>query len=236
MATKLLIIDDEITLTKMIDKIFSPKGFEVISASNGPEGLRVAYNSHPDVIILDIMMPEMDGYEVCRRLRGMSDVPILLLTAKVLEEDLVRGFEAGADDYVKKPFSIKELEARVTSLLKRTTSRASEKTVYDDGKLRIGLEDQHVYRNGKLIHLTPTEFRLLSCLVKESGAVQAHAKLLTEVWGEGYMDDTACLSLYIRYLREKLEEDPSDPKYIRTQWGTRYWFAPVEQSRPGERN
>jgi two-component system, OmpR family, KDP operon response regulator KdpE len=226
---KVLIIDDETTLAEMVSLRLEPKGYEILSARNGTEGIRMAYQHHPDLIILDVMMPEMDGWETCRRIRELSDVPIVMLTAKVNEEDVVRGFRLGADDYVKKPFSLQELEERIRVILKRTNSGEKElNTIYDDGKLRIDLERQQVIKNGQPIHLTSTEFRLLSCLFKHQGITVPHDELLTEVWGPAYLDATACLSLYIRYLREKIEDNPSEPQYIRTKWGAGYWFAPTQ--------
>jgi len=233
MKEKILVIDDETTLSEMLALRLEPRGFEVISASHGREGLKMAYETHPDLIILDIMMPEMDGWETCQRLRELSDVPILILTAKVSEDDVIRGFRLGADDYVKKPFSLKELEERIRAILKRAKSNGQETTmVYDDGYLRIDLERQQVFKNGQMIHLTSTELRLLSCLLRHQGTMVPHDELLTEVWGPAYLDANASLSLYIRYLREKLEVDPSQPQYIRTKWGAGYWFAPAKASTP----
>jgi two-component system KDP operon response regulator KdpE len=226
---KILIIDDETTLAEMLALKLEPKGFEVLSARQGGEGLKMAYQHHPDLVILDVMMPEMDGWEACRRIRELSDVPIIMLTAKVSEDDVIRGFRLGADDYVKKPFSLQELEERIRAVLKRSSSGEKElNSIYDDGKLKIDMERQQVFKNGQPIHLTSTEFRLLSCLFRHQGVTVPHDELLTEVWGPAYLDATACLSLYIRYLREKIEENPSEPQYIRTKWGAGYWFAPAQ--------
>jgi len=199
----------------------------VITALTGAEGLKLAYRLHPDVIVLDIMMPDLDGYETCLRLREISEVPVLMLTAMTSEEDLLRGFEAGADDYVKKPFSLKELEVRIAALVKRSANNENGDIAYDDGTLRVDLQRQHVYRDNQRIHVTPTEFRLLSCLIRHRGHVVTHEELLREVWGDGYLDAVPSLSIYIRYLREKLEEDPGEPRYILTKWGVGYWFSPV---------
>jgi len=229
---KILIIDDDRTLTEMLAQKLEPRGFEVLSADRGLDGLKLAYENHPDMVILDVMMPDMDGWETCRRLRELSDVPILMLTGKVSEEDVVKGFQLGADDYVRKPFNLKELEGRIRAILKRANGvEAENNQVFDDGKIRVDLERQQVFREGKMVHLTSTEFQLLSCLVKRQGTLVPHDEILTEVWGPGYLDATACLSLYIRYLREKLEDNPGEPRYIRTKWGSGYWFAPI--LRPG---
>jgi DNA-binding response OmpR family regulator len=226
MNDSILIIDDDETLTKMLAKWLHAKGYDIQIAASGREGLEKARNSSPDLVVLDVMMPEMDGFETCNRLREFSNVPVLMLTAKTTEEDLIRGFQNGADDYVKKPFSFMELELRVNAILKRANMKDEQPVLYDDGTLKIDLDRQHVYRKSELVHLTPTEYKLLSCLVRNQGGVISHEGLLRDVWGEAYTDATACLSLYIRYLREKLEENPSEPKYIRTKWGIGYWFDP----------
>lgn len=224
---RILVIDDDPTLNSLIRQSFHVKGYEVITAVNGMEGLKLAYRSHPDIILLDIMMPDLDGYETCRRLREISEVPVLMLTAMTAEEDLLRGFEAGADDYVKKPFSLKELEARIGAVMKRSSNGENNDIAYDDGMLRVDMQRQHVYRDNQRVHVTPTEFRLLSCLIRYRGHVVAHEDLLREVWGDGYLDAVPSLSIYIRYLREKIEENPSEPRYILTKWGVGYWFSPV---------
>lgn len=224
---RILVIDDDPTLNSLIRQSFHAKGYEVITALTGAEGLKLAYRSHPDVIVLDIMMPDLNGYETCLRLREISEVPVLMLTAMASEEDLLRGFEAGADDYVKKPFSLKELEVRIAALIKRSSSSENSDIAYDDGTLRVDLQRQHVYRDNQRVHVTPTEFRLLSCLIRHRGHVVTHEDLLREVWGDGYLDAVPSLSIYIRYLREKLEQDPSEPHYILTKWGVGYWFSPV---------
>lgn len=229
MKPKILVIDDDETLTEVLELNLRAKGYQVMTANTGLDGIKLAYETHPDLIVLDVMMPEMDGYDTCKRLREMSDVPILFLTAKGLEQDLIKGFEVGGDDYVRKPFSLREVEARVPALLKRRVNRDKSDNHYDDGRLRIDLETQHVYRDGEMVHLTPTEFRLLRALVKNMGAVVTHEELLREAWGEGYTDATASLSLYIRYLREKIEDNPGDPNYILTKWGIGYWFADRRQ-------
>lgn len=229
MREKILVIDDDRALGEMLAQKLEPRGFEVLAATRGLEGLKLAYENHPDLVILDVMMPDMDGWETCQRLREMSDVPILMLTGKVSEDDVIRGFQVGADDYVKKPFNLKELEGRIRAILKRASGSDKDgNLIYDDGKLRIDLERQQVVKQGKLIHLTSTEFQLLSCLVRRIGNLVPHDEILSEVWGPSYLDATACLSLYIRYLREKLEESPGDPQYIRTKWGAGYWFAPAQ--------
>lgn len=232
MKPKIIIVDDDDTLSELVRINLQPRGYEVISASSGPDAIALSNKHHPDLIILDVMMPGMDGFEICQNLRKTTDIPILFLTAKGREQDLVRGFEVGGDDYVRKPFSIRELEARVSALLKRAKKSNSNGGIsqsYNDGVIRIDLDTHHVYRNGRMVHLTPTEYRLLSCLVRNIGAVVTHEDLLREAWGENYTDATASLSLYVRYLREKIEEDPGNPTYIMTKWGVGYWFANTKQ-------
>jgi two-component system, OmpR family, KDP operon response regulator KdpE len=233
MGEKLLILDDDVALSELLAARLEGQGYATLVAHNGRDGMRIAYEAQPDLIILDISMPEMDGFEVCRRLREMTDVPILMLTARTGNEDLVRGFEAGADDYVKKPVDFSELELRIRAILKRAGGE-KEALHFDDGNLQVDLERGHVYLRGERVHLSPTEQRLLSCLVRERGRVVYHAELLKQVWGEGYLDSTANLSLYIRYLREKLEDDPSEPRYICNEWGVGYWFAPSGPGCPAE--
>ena len=233
MKPKIIIVDDDDTLNELVRVNLQPRGYEVVSASNGQEAIRLTGEYHPDLIILDVMMPGMDGYEVCQKIRKVTDTPILFLTAKGREQDLVRGFEVGGDDYVRKPFSIRELEARITALLKRAHHSKDDSKLtsqFNDGHLRVDLETRHVYLEGHMVHLTPTEFRLLGCLVRNSGAVVTHEDLLREAWGENYTDATASLSLYIRYLREKIEEDPGTPTYIKTKWGVGYWFSTDNES------
>jgi two-component system KDP operon response regulator KdpE len=227
MQEHVLVIDDDVTLGKLLAADLQPKGFKVSAATNGRDGLKIAYEQHPDLVIVDIMMPEMDGWQVVQRLREMCDVPIVMLSAKSEEEDIVKGFGLGADDYIRKPFLLRELEGRVRAVLRRVKAYEHEtSSVYDDGLLRIDLERQQAWRRGQAMHFTPTEFRLLSSLVRRQGAVVPHKELLLEVWGPGYADATTCLSLYIRYIREKLEDNPAEPKYIQTKWGVGYWFAP----------
>lgn len=230
MNEKLLIIDDDEMLSQLLLKSLRPKGFHVEVAHRGRAGLRKAFELHPDLVILDVMMPEMDGWETCRRLREMSDISIIMLTAKSQEQDLIRGFQLGVDDYIKKPFSVLELTYRIRAVLRQTQHRQQHiTTVYDDDYLTIDLGRRLVKREGKPVHLTPTEFRLLSYIVRHKGVVISHKRLLKEVWGPHYEDATDCLSLYIRYLREKIEINPSTPQYIRTEWGHGYWFSSPEK-------
>lgn len=230
MSETLLIVDDEITFAQLLAVYFQSKGYTTLLANDGPAGLRLAAERRPDLIILDVMMPGMDGWEVCRRLREAFDMPVILLTAKGSQEDVIHGFSVGADDYVKKPFDLQELEMRVEAILRRRAAQViNGQLLYQDDILRIDLTRQQVLRRGHPMHLTPTEFRLLGYLVQNRDRVVPHKELITEVWGPAYVGDTRNLSLYIRYLREKLEDDPANPRYIRTDWGVGYRFTPTPE-------
>ena len=235
MTEKILIIDDDVELCKLLKVSLVKTDFEVFAAHDWRNALHQTYELHPDLIILDIMMPEMDGYDVCKRIRDMSDVPILMLTAKIARNDLLLGFKCGADDYVYKPYDLEELKARVDALLKRKRNRKSSwRDVYDDGELQVDLNRGEVFKTGERVHLSSTELQLLKHLIERAGVICTHRELVKSVWGSGYMnlesEGKANLSLYIRYLREKLEEDVTNPRYIRTEWGTGYWFSPDDHS------
>ena len=223
MVEKILIIDDDEDLTQMLLGRLLYRGYDVYAANSGLDGLKLAYQYHPNLVILDLMMPEMDGFEVCSRLRELSDVPILLLSAKDADNDVIKGFRLGADDYISKPFRVWELESRLIAILKRT--RVSEEKIYDDGILQIDLPKQQVVLRDNPIHLTPTEFRLLGMLLKRRDTVVEREELLDEVWGEGYQDARENLAVYIHYLRRKLKNKNSGHQYIRSRWGVGYWFA-----------
>ena len=227
MAEKILIIEDDVVLANMVARHLTLSGYETRIAENGVEGMRLVETENPDLVLLDIMMPGMDGFEVCRRLREENDVPVIFLTAKSTEEDIVRGFALGADDYIRKPFGMSELQARIQARLKsRNGGEHPAQRGFQDEHLTIDLERQIVLRDGQAVHLTPTEYRLLSYLVERQDRVVEHVELLKNVWGEGYEDATACLTIYIRYLREKIERDPKKPEYLHTVWGRGYRFGP----------
>lgn len=226
MHAKILVIDDDPGLVTLLCLGLERNGFEVFSATDGKEGLRMAYEAQPDAIILDIIMPGLDGWTVCQRLRAMSDAPIILLTAKNDQRDVVHGLSLGADDYVTKPCSFDELRARLHTAIRRARSarRDTWERAYDDGHLRINLADGTVVRDGREINLTPIESRMLSYLVSQRGRVVPHQELLAAVWGPEYESETDYLSVYICYLRRKIEDDPSNPRYIHTRWGKGYMF------------
>jgi DNA-binding response OmpR family regulator len=226
MAEKILVIDDEEPTVQLIGMLLERRGFEVIKAYRAEDGLRKAYRHQPDLVLLDIMMPDMDGWEVCKRLREMSDVPIIFLTARGEVRDVVRGLEMGADDYVVKPYDNDELVARVRAHLRRSPRpNMSEELVFDGGEFRINFMNREVYVRSEIKHLTPKEFNLLGVLVRNAGRVVTRTDLVTQAWGEEYADAIDSLKLYIHYLRQKLETNPQQPDYILTSRGVGYRFA-----------
>jgi len=225
--TLLLVIEDDTRLADALKLYFGNRGYEVIAAANGLEGLQKMYAHRPDLIILDVMMPRMDGWETCRRIRELSDVPIIMLTARGQESEKVKGLKLGADDYVAKPFSLKELEARVEAVLRRIKLPPPAKggVLYADEELVIDSERWEVTRQGKPLELTATERRLLFYLAENAGRVLTHQQILERVWGAEYIDDIDYVKLYIWRLRRKIERDPSHPRYILTERGIGYRFA-----------
>lgn len=227
MKERVLVIDDDECLAKVVALSLEKEGFEVLLAGNGTDGLKTAYETHPDLIVLDIMMPRLDGWEVCRRLKEMAATPILMLTARVTEADVLKGFEAGADDYLRKPFSLAELVARAKALIKRVeanTITAPRPSLLRNRELELDLARHRVVLHGKPLELTPTEFRLLCYFMQNPGRLLSHTELLTHVWGAEYSEEAQYLRLYIRYLRQKLQDDSSEPTYIFNVRGEGYRF------------
>jgi len=226
MAEKILVIDDEDVTVSLITYVLEKKGYEVIKALRAEDGLRKAYRTHPDLILLDVMMPDMDGWEVCRRLRELSDVPIVFLTAKDDVKDVVKGLEMGADDYMVKPYENDELVARVRAHLRRAPKASvAEELAFDAGNFRINFISREVRVRGTPVHLTPKEFNLLGVLARSAGRVITRSELVREAWGPEYGDAIDSLKLYIHYLRQKIEKDPQNPEYILTSRGVGYRFA-----------
>ena len=220
---RILLVDDEPKLVRLVWEVLTATGFEVITTGSGREAVQKAALEQPDLILLDIVLTdEIDGYEVARRVRKFSEVPIIMLTARVEEVDLLRGFDAGADDYITKPFNSKELLARVRAVLKRSSQEGTTVAEIVCGDLQIDLARRRVVRKGESIHLTRTEFNLLQELATHRNQVLLHDQLLTAVWGPEYRDDLDYLRAYVRYLRRKLEIDPSKPRYIVTYQGVGY--------------
>ncbi len=229
MERTIVVIDDDLEMTTMLGTLLKRKGYNVETANDGQEGLQLVSEVQPDLVILDLMMPEMDGWEVCRRLRDISDVPVIMLTAKGVEEDMVKGLRIGADDYIVKPCSSAELHARIQAVLRRTTKEPrvvqSVDSVYSDDYLNVDLDQQTVTVQGKSVKLTPIEFKLLAYLVRNAGQVLSPQNLLTEVWGSEYAEDVDFVKLYVDYLRTKIEENPAKPRYVLSVEGKGYSFG-----------
>ena len=224
---RLLIVEDDTDLVKALELYFSRVGYQVLVAKNGLEGLQKLYDERPSIVLLDIAMPRMDGWEVCRRIRELSDVPIVILTARVQEEERVKGLKLGADDYVVKPFSLKDLEARLEAVLRRSRAARPQRTgiVFANEALVIDADRLTVTRDGKHLDLTPTELRLLMLLAENVGRVLAHRQILEKIWGAEYADDLDYVKLFIYRLRRKIEVDPQNPAYILSERGIGYRFV-----------
>jgi two-component system, OmpR family, response regulator VicR len=231
---RILIADDDDGLLRVLRASLEGDGHEVVCARNGSEALQVAQACDPDLAILDIMMPEMDGWETCLHLRSFSGMPIIFLTARDSETDVVYGLNSGADDYVPKPFSLAELRARIDATLRRAGLQAPASTrTYDDGTLYIDLQKNILRKRGQDIALAPKEFQVLACLVRRAGQVVSHGELLRQVWGSEFEHEIGYLTLYIRYVRRKLEDNPAAPRYLRTRFRAGYYFCPNGDSALG---
>ena len=224
---RILVVDDEERMVRFIRLNLEHDGFQVSEAFNGKEAIQKMRDLTPDLILLDVMMPDLDGFEVLETIREISNVPVIMLTAKGEEDDRVRGLELGADDYVTKPFSPRELVSRVKAVLRRTESASGSMhgLIEVDERLKIDFDRREIWLEGKLVKLRPTEYRMLYHLVQNAGWVVSHDQLLTKVWGYEYRDEPHYVRLYINYLRQKLEADPSNPKYILTERGVGYRFV-----------
>ena len=223
---RILVVDDEPKLVRLVREVLTATGYAVMSTGSGENAVEMTALEKPDLILLDIVLSGVvDGYEVARRVREFSDVPIIMLTAKARESDLLHGFDVGADDYLTKPFSSKELLARVRAVLKRSRREASAETRIACGELQIDPARRQVTVGGRQIQLTPTEYNLLLELAQHRNQVLLHEQLLSAVWGAEYRDDVDYLRAYIRYLRQKLEPDPARPKMIVTSQGVGYMLV-----------
>jgi two-component system KDP operon response regulator KdpE len=225
----ILVVDDEPRLVRLVREVLTAVGYEVLSAGEGKGALETLAVEQPDLVLLDIMLPGgMDGYEVCSQVREFSAVPIIMLTAKTQEVDMLHGFDVGADDYLTKPFNAKELIARVNAVLRRSKLPGKEAMITTDlacGDLVISFARRKVRVRGRETPLTPTEFRLLQQLALNTNCVMLHEDLLTKVWGSEYRDDIDYLRAYVRHLRRKIEEDPAEPQYILTTPGVGYMLC-----------
>ncbi|KPL07152.1 Fis family transcriptional regulator [bacterium SM23_57] len=222
----ILVVDDEKRMVRFIRLNLEQDGYRVISAYNGTEALEQVRTKLPSLVLLDVMMPDIDGFEVLRKIREASTVPVIMLTAKGEEDDRIRGLELGADDYVTKPFSPRELVSRVKAVLRRTETFDDTANVIElDDWLKLDFNRREIWVGGELVQLRPTEYRLLYHLVQNAGWVVTHDQLLTKVWGYEYQDEPHYVRLYINYLRKKIEKDPSNPEYILTERGVGYRFV-----------
>lgn len=223
---RILVVDDDKTLVRLLREALTKADFDVVTAANGIDALQELYAKQPDLVLLDVMMPRMDGWETAQRIRQVSQVPIVMLTAKDEESDKLKGFSVGVDDYVTKPFSFAEIIARIQAVLNRSRRAAPEHKPkrYSSGDLVIDIESRRVTKAGKVIDLTPTEYRLLVALAENAGRVLSHEQLLNKVWGYEFGEDTGYVKRYIWYLRRKIEDDPRNPEYILTERGFGYIF------------
>ena len=229
MAQKILVVDDEKLIVKGIRFSLEQDGMEVDCAYDGEEALKLAGENAYDLILLDVMLPKMTGFEVCQQIRGFSNVPIIMLTAKGEDMDKILGLDYGADDYITKPFNILEVKARIKAIIRRTNRKAPEKEepvkVLERGDMRLDCEGRRVYIEDREINLTAKEFEVLELLIQNPGKVYGRGELLKLVWGNDYPGDLRTVDVHIRRLREKIEKIPGEPAYVRTKWGVGYYFA-----------
>lgn len=222
---RILIVDDDPELRETVTIVLHTQNYEVQTAATGKDGLAQVAELSPDLMVLDVVLPDMEGFEVVRELRRMSNVPVLMLTGRSASSDIVSGLDSGADDYLVKPFKSDELLARVRALLRRVPS-SDQPICAAEGQLEIDTKMRVVRVRGEPVDLTPTEYQLLLLLAQHPGQVLDHHTLLQRVWGEEYVNDTAYLKVYIWHLRRKLEHNPHDPKIVMTEWGVGYRLAP----------
>lgn len=228
MAQRVLVVDDEKLIVKGIRFSLEQDGMEVDCAYDGEEALELARQNQYDMVLLDVMLPKMTGFEVCQQIREFSNVPIVMLTAKGEDMDKILGLEYGADDYITKPFNILEVKARIKAIMRRTNRKSTKKEeskIVERGDMRLDCEGRRVYIKDKEINLTAKEFELLELLIKNPGKVYGRDNLLKLVWGSDYPGDVRTVDVHIRRLREKIEEVPGEPAYVRTKWGVGYYFA-----------
>lgn len=224
----LLLIDDDKALTGLLSTYLGERGYNVLIAHDGAEGLRMTHASQPALVILDVSMPVRNGWFVLERIRELSNVPVLMVTAHSEEENILRGFALGADDYIAKPFSFAELVARIAAVLNRVSrSENNQQAVQVFGELTVDLTDKRVWRGSEMIHLTPTEFKLLAVLVRQVGRVVTQEELVRHAWGEEYLEDVGYVRRYVWHLRRKIEADPDHPHYIHNDRGYGYRFEVI---------
>ena len=221
---KILVVDDEELLVKGIRFNLQNDGYEVVTGTNGREAVELAHDPEVRLIILDIMMPEIDGLEACRRIREFSDVPIIMLTARTQDMDKLLGFEHGADDYLTKPFNILELKARIRALLRRSGGYETKHDRITVGAITVDTRERNVYKDGVAVDLTSREFDVVELLIRNPNRVYSRENLLDMIWGYEYRSDIRTVDVHIRRIREKLETVPASPEYIMTKWGVGYYF------------
>lgn len=224
MPQKILVVEDEKPIADILQYNLEEEGFKVLVAYDGEKALRLAFDEHPDLILLDVMLPHVDGFSLCRQIRNKLDVPIIMLTAKESEVDKVLGLELGADDYVTKPFSMRELLARIKAMLRRLKMQDKHALLLSCGEISIDTARMECKKGDKLVELTSKEFNLLSFLLNHAGFVFSREKLLQEVWGYDYFGDERTVDVTVRRLREKIEEDPGNPVYLCTRRGAGYYL------------
>jgi two-component system KDP operon response regulator KdpE len=229
MSKRILVVDDDADFTELVNIVLTREGFEVLTASNGREALRTLFESKPDLVLLDVIMPQMDGWQTCKYIREASDVPIIILSGQSRsEDDIVRGLDHGADEYILKPISNRELAARVKAILRRaelpSAKEVEQPGIYIDNHLVVNIKERKVLVEGERTRLTPIEFRLFSQLLNNAGRILTHKQLLERVWGWEYTDDIDYVRIYVSHLRQKIEENPSQPRYILTDPGIGYYF------------
>ena len=227
MAKKVLVVDDEKLIVKGIRFSLEQDGMEVDCAYDGEEALNMAKANEYDMILLDIMLPKMDGFEVCQAIREFSDMPIVMLTAKGDDMDKILGLDYGADDYITKPFNILEVKARIKAIMRRTAGPREKKevsSIVEKGDLRLDCDSRRLFISGREVNLTAKEFDLLELLVKNENKVYSSENLLGLVWGKDYPGDVRTVDVHVRRLREKIETNPSEPKYVHTKWGVGYYY------------
>ena len=227
MAKKVLVVDDEKLIVKGIRFSLEQEGMEVDCAYEGEEAYNMAKEKEYDMILLDVMLPKMDGFEVCQAIREFSDMPIIMLTAKGEDMDKILGLDYGADDYITKPFNILEVKARIKAIMHRTSGGAKKEvvdSVIEKGDLKLDCDSRRLFVLGKEINLTGREFELLELLVKNENKVYSREQLLETVWGKDYPGDVRTVDVHVRRLREKVEVNPSEPKYVHTKWGVGYYY------------
>lgn len=227
MSRKVLVVDDEKLIVKGIRFSLEQDGMDVDCAYDGEEALKLIRENKYNIILLDVMLPKLDGFQVCQQVREFSDVPIVMLTAKGEDMDKILGLEYGADDYITKPFNILEVKARIKAIMRRTSARgqiAKPESILESGDMRVDCESRRVSISGREVNLTAKEFDLLELLIRNPSKVYSREKLLNLVWGADYPGDVRTVDVHIRRLREKIETNPSEPRYVHTKWGVGYFF------------